>query len=438
MSKAVEVRSEAAIEREVLLQEPMPHQQGIILDRARFKVLICGRRFGKTSIGRIMALVGHGPTCTERRGVLSGAYVWWVMPTLNAARETWDAFEYALRDVWVKKNATERFFDLPGGGRLQVKSSDEPDSLRGAGLDGVVLDELKDHNRKTWEILRPALSDKHGWLLGMGTPGPPDQKNLAYYLFTKAESQKGWRRWQEPSSANPLLTTAELADMRTELGSFGFQRECLVQFVTAEGGLCKKEWFQFYTAAPERLARFVTVDLAISTKTWADWTVAVAWGRDERDGRLYVLDLLRVQVEGPRVVSTVAAFMERHRATQLWTAEFGPLRVLVQEAKERGLPVREVQLPQPAKGQSGKVTRAEPLFAAIESGRVLFPGSASWLNDTITELCAFPDPNMHDDQVDALSLAVAVAPALPPSGSIQRSYPKKEGPPNGGGWRIGR
>lgn len=411
--------------RAVVLPEPMPHQQGIILHPARFKVLICGRRYGKSWAGRPMALVGHGPTCTERRGALYGGYVWWVMPAMPQARTTWDAFEYALRDIWVRKNATEKFFDLPGGGRFQIKSSDEPDSLRGDGLTGIVLDEVKDHDIKAWKALRPTLADNHGWLLAMGTAGDPVEEDLSFYLAERAKNRRGWKLWQEPSSANPIVTPAELADMRDELGPFGFERECLAQFVAASGGMFKREWFKYYDE-PERgtyayedervewrsLERFVAADLAITAKTHSDFTAAVVIGRAP-SGRLYVLDLVHQKIESPRVVPMLSNLMQTSGALELWLEAAGAVQALNLEAKEKGLPVVEVAL---TKDILKKEHRAQPLSAAVESGRIVFPRSAPWLGRLILECCSFPDPAVNDDIVDALSLSVLASPPMPPPG----------------------
>ncbi len=66
---------------------------------------------------------------------------------------------------------SERLIVLPGGGEFQVKSADNPDSLRGAGLDGVVVDEAAYVKEEAWtEALRPALSDRRGWAMFISSP----------------------------------------------------------------------------------------------------------------------------------------------------------------------------------------------------------------------------------------------------------------------------
>lgn len=408
-----------AYDRTVVLPEPMPHQHELILDPARFKIGICGRRWGKTVAGRCMALVGHGPTCRERRGVLYGAYGWWVMPSLPAARETWDAFEFALRDVWIRKNATERFFDLPGGGRLQIKSSDEPESLRGAGLDFVVFDEIKDHHKKTWKVVRPALSDKMGWMLAIGTP--PEvlvEDNLAVYLYNQASSagRNGWRAWQLPSAENPILTADELDEMRLDLGELGFARECLAQFVVASGGKFRPEWFRYYECSGDRvwlglasvasseLTRFATCDLAASNKTYSDYTVVASWAVTP-DRQLLLLDVLRAKLDGAQVFRAMAEAKERHKLAEIYVETNAYETKFIAMARAQGLPIHEL-VP-----DRDKVTRAQASMADMEAGKIWLPRDAGrWLEDFKAELLCFSGhKGERDDQVDALAYASLVA-----------------------------
>ena len=78
----------------------------------------------------------------------------------------WRNLKHSLRGAWLEKNENERRIVLPGGGSITVKSADNPDSLRGAGLDGVVMDEASFMAREAWtEGIRPALADRQGWAI---------------------------------------------------------------------------------------------------------------------------------------------------------------------------------------------------------------------------------------------------------------------------------
>lgn len=148
----------------VYLSTPLPHQVEVLRHPARSKVVVCGRRWGKTRGGQLACVEGHGPRESGFRGALDGATIWWVAPSFGIASMIWRDLKLSLRHGWIEKNENERRIVLPGGGSITVKSADNPDSLRGEGLDGAVLDEAAFMKPEAWAAcIRPALSDKRGW-----------------------------------------------------------------------------------------------------------------------------------------------------------------------------------------------------------------------------------------------------------------------------------
>ena len=105
----------------------MEHQQRVLLSPKRFKLLACGRRWGKTALGLIAVLVGHGAQRGQYRGALDGGKIWWVAPSYPIASEVWRDLKRAVKDIAVRVNEVERRVDLPGGGSVMVKSADNPD-----------------------------------------------------------------------------------------------------------------------------------------------------------------------------------------------------------------------------------------------------------------------------------------------------------------------
>jgi hypothetical protein len=123
---------------------------------------------------------------------------------------------------------SERMLSLPGGGYVQVKSSDNPDSLRGEGLDFVVLDECAFMQAETWnEALRPALADRKGSALFISTP---KGLNFFYRLWTINEGE--YKSWHFPTSANPYISKGEIAAAQKELPENVFKQEFLADFIT--------------------------------------------------------------------------------------------------------------------------------------------------------------------------------------------------------------
>ena len=399
--------------RKVLLPTPLAHQVEVLRHPARSKVVVCGRRWGKTIAGLIAVVEGHGPERGTFRGALDGGQIWWVAPSFPIAVLIWQDLKKALRGAWAEKKEKQWMITLPGGGSVTVKSADDPDALRGVGLDGVVLDEAAFMQEAAWtQGIRPALADRRGWAIFLTTP---KGQNWVYDLYGAAESAPGWARWRRPTSDNPRIAVEELAAARAELGSYAYAQEFEAQFVTPGGGLFQPQWFlhRYERLGEDRfrlqdgtvvalgdLRRFATVDLAASVKTTADYSVVMVFGATA-DRRLLVLDVDRARREGPDLVPAMRRAVERWRLSAVWVEKSGFQLALVQQAAREGLPVREL-VP-----DRDKVSRALPATAALEGGRVLLPVGAPWVRDLEAELLAFPH-GTHDDQVDTFSYGVAV------------------------------
>ena len=127
---------------------------------------------------------------------------------------------------------------------MTVRTADNPDRLRGAGLDFIVLDECAYIKEETWkEVLRPTLTERQGGALFISTPRG---YNWFSRIFDEAENQDDWERWQKPTNTNPLVPLDELDIAKKEIGSFLYSQEYEAQFIEQTGGLFKPEWFKYY------------------------------------------------------------------------------------------------------------------------------------------------------------------------------------------------
>ena len=111
-------------------------QQNIVNDSSRFRVAVTGRRFGKTHVA-MRELARHASKPDQE--------VWYVAPSYRMAKGiVWDAFKKRLKDLrWIdQSNEAELKLRLKNGSVIHLKGADSPDSLRGRGLDFIILDEF--------------------------------------------------------------------------------------------------------------------------------------------------------------------------------------------------------------------------------------------------------------------------------------------------------
>jgi phage terminase large subunit len=210
--------------------KPREHQLAIhdAVDSHRFAVAVCHRRFGKT-VAAINQIIKAAVLCERdnpRYAVVCPTYT-------QAKRVAWDYVTQYTRPLDPKVNISELRVDFMGR-RISLYGADSPDSLRGIYLDGVVLDEVGDMNPKIWtEILRPALADRRGWALFIGTP---KGQNHFKELRDRAETEDDWALLEFKASETNILPETELAAARKEMGDDKYFQEFECSFSAAVEG----------------------------------------------------------------------------------------------------------------------------------------------------------------------------------------------------------
>jgi hypothetical protein len=177
-----------------------PAQSRVFVCDRRFRVLAAGRRFGKTYLA-----------CTElcRAAFSPGRVAWYVAPTYKQAKRiAWKPLKDLTRPLWASTpHETDLRIDLITGGTIALRGAENFDSLRGVGLDFVVLDEFASMAPEAWtEVLRPALSDRLGGALFIGTP---KGHNHFYELFQAGREQAGWATFQYTTEQGALVPLEE-------------------------------------------------------------------------------------------------------------------------------------------------------------------------------------------------------------------------------------
>ena len=210
--------------------KPREHQLKVheLLDGKRFAVVVAHRRFGKT-----VAALNH----LIREAVLNEketpryAYI---APTYGQAkRVAWDYLVKYTTPLGGTNNISELRVDF-WGRRIQLYGSDNPDSLRGQFFDGVIIDEVGDQNPKIWtDIIRPALTDRKGWCLFIGTP---KGHNHFKELRDRAEKEEGWGLLEFKASETGVVDDVELKQAKNEMGEDKYRQEFECSFDAAVEG----------------------------------------------------------------------------------------------------------------------------------------------------------------------------------------------------------
>jgi len=203
-------------------------QSSIYTDANRFRVVVAGRRFGKTFLSTVElltnALKGKGRHC------------WYVAPTYKAAKEiAWDMLLATLPKEYIQKtNESSLTVTLWNGSIISLKGAEKPDNLRGRSLDFVVLDEFADMRPEAWyEVLRPSLSDRQGNALFIGTP---KGRNHFYDLWTKgSDGADDWNSFQYTTIDGGHVTADEIDAAKRDLDERTFNQEYNAQFVNYAG-----------------------------------------------------------------------------------------------------------------------------------------------------------------------------------------------------------
>jgi predicted phage terminase large subunit-like protein len=223
--------------------------------------------------------------------------------------------------------------------------------------------------------------------------------------------------WKDPRTIPGELLSRripleEISYLKGSLGTSGFSAQYNQTPAPASGEFFRADWFRYFEedqAGNYRLGeklvaasscwRFATVDLAISTKTTADYTVAGIFDVTA-DGELILVHMHRGRIEGTKIVPTLKALDQQYRPSYWGIEKVGFQDLILQTARQEGLCVRAL------KAESDKITRSIPLQVKFEAGAVWFPKGKPWLMDVELELLKFAgEGSTHDDIVDVLSYA---------------------------------
>jgi predicted phage terminase large subunit-like protein len=378
---------------------PHPGQVEILDTIKRFNIIRCGRRFGKTQLDEEYLWTG-------RRGLAAGFPVGWFAPNYKYLTDPWRELKMRLRPWIAHKDEVERRIELTNGGSLEMWTCDGEDPARGRKFAKIVVDEaamVRNLLNKWQQAIRPTLTDYRGGALFTTTPkGRNDLWRLEQLALKRPEQ---WGVFHYPTIANPYIDPDEIEEAKQDLPTLVFRQEYLAEYVDFGGALIHAEWLQH--GAPDFTYPIILgVDLAISTKTSADYTAIVAMTRDKL-GRIFVLWAIRFRSTFNDIIAQIVKAAEK----------FNPVKVMVESNQFQAAVVQELvrTTDLPIIGvhrDKDKLTSFLPMVSKYEHGLVFH--AADLPIEYENELLAFtggPDDD-HDDFVDATGTAYSGLPAL--------------------------
>ena len=207
---------------------PRKHQAFIHeqIEKFRYSLLCCHRRFGKT-VMCINHLIKAAMTCKNYNPRFA-----YIAPTYGQAKKiAFDYLKYYTKDIpGTKYNETELRCDLVNGARIMLLSSENPDSIRGIYLDGCIIDETAQINPALInEVITPALSDRKGFMILVGTP--KGMANLFYDYYQKAQADPKWFLYKAKASETGIVDKEELDAALAVMGSQKYEQEFECSFI---------------------------------------------------------------------------------------------------------------------------------------------------------------------------------------------------------------
>lgn len=216
--------------------------------------------------------------------------------------------------------------------------------------------------------------------------------------------------WEDPRQADGELMFPErfdekqVAELERSLGTYAAAGQLQQRPAPAGGGVFKAEWIKHWQVLPPLDHLMIYADTAMKTDEKNDFSVFQLWGKG-KDGKAYLVDMIRDKWESPQLLSNAKAFWDKHRATYA-----GKLRKLKVEDKASGTgliqQLRQAKIPVDGIPRNrDKVSRAHDTAPQVEAGNVLFPDRHDHLSVLLDEIKTFPNAT-HDDTVDPVMDAV--------------------------------
>lgn len=245
---------------DIKLCKPHDAQKQVLDSDARFRVMMCGRRFGKSLISQNISI----ETGLKRQQV---AYI---TPTYQLGKMFFKEICKLLPDKVYKKNETDLLIDFVTGGSVRFYTGERLDAMRGTKFHLVIIDEASyiPNLEDGWNnSIRPTLTDYKGKAIFLSTPRG---KNYFYSLFMRG-GEPDWQSFKFSTYDNPHIDASEIDAAAAQLPSVVFKQEYMADPMENAANPFGSEFINACTKETQGVAAYYGIDLAKSV----DWTVII-------------------------------------------------------------------------------------------------------------------------------------------------------------------
>ena len=401
---------------EIRIQKLHKGQQEIANNAARYNVIDCGRRFGKTMLG-------------INRAVKEGLRypVGWFAPTHKMMTEVWREMNVTLAPIIERRSTQERRLELITGGVIEFWSLDNPDSGRGRRYKRIIVDEaaLVADLMGVWQnTLRSTLIDYEGDAYFLSTP---KGHNGFWQMWQWGNDEvDGWRSWKMPTYVNPVIPPSEIEEIRRTMPERTFNQEIMAEFLDDGGGVFRNVR-EAATLTPERQGNRDAV--YVYGLDWAkmnDFTVIVVM--DSVTKSMVYMDRFN-QVDYSVQVGRLKALCERFKPTEIIAESNSVGEPIIEQIRRENLPVKPFTTTNASKSKA-----IDALSLAFEQRTIKILDDPILTGELLAyDMTRLPSGLMrygapegtHDDCVMALALAWEGCVNRLPSNLSLLSTPKK-------------
>lgn len=364
-------------DRHIEIELPVLHADQLRAYRmpGRFKAGRCGRRWGKTALGSVIAV----------DAAAKGEFVGWFSPEYKFQSEAYAEIADMLSPAIYSSSKVEGVMRTRSGGRIDFWTLDNPRAGRSRRYHKVIIDEAaftKPIMLDTWhKAIRPTLVDFRGSALALSNTNGIDPENFFYQICN--DPQHGFVQFHAPTSANPYMPAEEIEEIRARTHPLVFEQEYLAEFVDWSGAAFFSQATLLRGERPVEFPTicdgvFATIDTAIKDHAKHDGTGVIYWATSKHFGQpLIILDYDLIQVEGSLLEAWLPGVYTRlDELAGLCRARFGALgawiedkvsgTILLQQARRRGWPANAIDSKLTTLGKdaraisvSGYVTRGD-------------------------------------------------------------------------------